>query len=141
VPGTLKVLAVKSGLTDSPIKVASYVSQFASGPPIATGGDEVGTYTRGTARLDDGVVRVPLGETFRWVTNPDIGLTAHLTARGDGAVLYVESLTTEELVVRSLDGFPDDIAFDYIVHGLRIGFDDPWNVQSGQGERGTLHSF
>lgn len=46
-PGTLKVLAVKSGMTDSPIKEASYVQQYASGPPIATGGDEIGTFTDG----------------------------------------------------------------------------------------------
>src|SRR4030095_15972450 len=42
-------------------------------------GDEVATYTRGTARLADGVARVALGETFRWVTNPDLGLTVSVT--------------------------------------------------------------
>jgi hypothetical protein len=46
-PGTLKVMAVKAGMTNSPIKEASYVQQFVSGPPIATGGDEIGTYTDG----------------------------------------------------------------------------------------------
>lgn len=46
-PGTLKVLAVKSGMTDSPIKEASYVQQYASGPPIATGGNEIGTFVDG----------------------------------------------------------------------------------------------
>ena len=29
-------------------------------------GDEVGTYTRGTARLVEGEARVDLGQTFRW---------------------------------------------------------------------------
>jgi hypothetical protein len=87
-------------------------------------GDEAATYTRGTARLIGGIARVPLGETFKWVTNPDVGLTAHLTPRGVGTVLYVESLTTEEMVVRSMEGFPADLVFDYIVYGLRIGFEE-----------------
>ncbi|HUU95951.1 MAG TPA: hypothetical protein VM487_09425 [Phycisphaerae bacterium] len=92
-------------------------------------GDEVATYTRGTARLVNGEAVVQLGETFKWVTNPDIGLTAHLTPRGKGSVLYVESLSTREMLVRSMDGFPDDIAFDYIVYGLRIGFEEVSIVQ------------
>jgi hypothetical protein len=87
-------------------------------------GDEVATYTRGTARLVDGEARVPLGETFKWVTNPDIGLTAHLTPRGNCHGLYVESLRTDEMVVRELEGGSSDVAFDYIVYGLRVGFEE-----------------
>lgn len=90
-------------------------------------GDEVGTYTRGSARLEEGVARVRLGETFAWVTNPNNGLTAHVTPRGEGALLFVESVTPHVLVVRASDGSPLDAAFDYVVHGLRIGFED-WNV-------------
>jgi hypothetical protein len=97
-------------------------------------GDEVATYTRGTARLADGEARVALGETFKWVTNPDVGLTAHLTPRGKGTVLFVESLTTEQMVVRAMDGFPDDVVFDYIVCGLRIGFEEVSVVQEKQEE-------
>jgi hypothetical protein len=97
-------------------------------------GDEVATYTRGTARLEKGEARVSLGETFKWVTSPDIGLTAHLTPRGKGTVLFVESLTTEQMVVRSMDGFPDDVVFDYVVYGLRIGFEEVSIVQEKQEE-------
>jgi hypothetical protein len=75
-----------------------------------------------------------LGETFKWVTNPDIGLTAHLTPRGKGSVLYVESLTTEHMVVCSVEGFADDVAFDYIVYGIRIGFEEISIVQTKQEE-------
>ncbi len=85
-------------------------------------GDEVGTYTRGSGRLDDGLARITLGETFQWVTNPDIGLTAQITARGPSADLYVESLSATEIVVRGTRG--SRIAFDYVVHGLRIGFEE-----------------
>jgi hypothetical protein len=87
-------------------------------------GDEVATYTRGTAKLVSGEARVKLGETFQWVTNPDIGLTAHLVPRGDCNGLYVESVSTTELVVRELGGGKGNAAFDYVVYGLRIGFEE-----------------
>jgi hypothetical protein len=93
-------------------------------------GDEVATYTRGSARLVNGEVHIPLGDTFKWVTNPDIGLTAHLTPIGNGSVLYVAAKSTSELVVRSMPGFPDNVKFDYIVYGLRIGFEDTTVVQN-----------
>ena len=92
-------------------------------------GDEVATYTRGTARLVNGEARVTLGETFQWVTNPDIGLTAHLTPRGECEGLFVASVTTNELLVRELRGGKSNVAFDYIVHGLRIGFEETSTVQ------------
>ncbi len=87
-------------------------------------GDEVAVYTRGTARLVKGEARVRLGETFRWVANPDIGLTAHLTPHGDCRGLYVQSLTTEELVVRELGGGASEVTFDFLVYGLRLGFEE-----------------
>ncbi len=92
-------------------------------------GDEVATYTRGSARLVDGEARIPLGETFKWVTNPDIGLTAHLTLKNGWSIIYRASLTPSELVVKSAPGYPDDVEFDYIVYGLRIGFEDTTVVQ------------
>jgi hypothetical protein len=91
-------------------------------------GDEVATYTRGTACLENGEARVPLGETFAWVTNPDIGLTAHLTPRDEAVPLAVVSLTTRELVIRGPADGPD-VTFDYLVYGLRIGFEEQSIVQ------------
>jgi hypothetical protein len=70
------------------------------------------------------VAHVSLGEAFRLVTNPDIGLTAQVTPRGPRAAVYVESVTTEELVVRAVEGFSEDAPFDYMVAGLRIGFEE-----------------
>jgi hypothetical protein len=96
-------------------------------------GDEVAVYTRGTARLVNGEARVKLGETFQWVTNPDLGLTAHLTPVGDWADLYVAEKSTTELVVRSHGGSPG-AAFDYIVYGLRIGFEEISIVQEKRKE-------
>jgi hypothetical protein len=90
-------------------------------------GDETATYTRGTARLQNGEARVALGETFAWVTNPEIGLTAYVTPRGRPVPLAVESLSTGALVVRGPAG--EEVDFDYIVYGLRIGFEEATVVQ------------
>ena len=92
-------------------------------------GDEAATYTRGTARLVDGEATVPLGETFKWVTNPDIGLTAHLTPRGEPIPLAVVELSTEEMTVRAPSGAPEGLEFDFMVYGLRIGFEELSIVQ------------
>jgi hypothetical protein len=97
-------------------------------------GPEVATYTRGSARLVGGEARVPLDETFAWVTNPDIGLTAQLTPRGQPVALAIQSLTTEEMVVRGPSDAPPDLAFDYIVYGLRIGFEEVSIVQEKRRE-------
>lgn len=92
-------------------------------------GDEAATYTRGTARLSGGEARVSLGETFQWVTNPEVGLTAHVTPRGACEGLFVEMLSTTEMVVRELHDGRSDVVFDYIVYGLRSGFEEVSVVQ------------
>lgn len=97
-------------------------------------GDEVATYTRGSARIAGGEARIPLGETFAWVTNPDLGLTAYVTPIGGWADLYVASKTTKELVVRSRDPKAGPVEFDYIVYGLRIGFEETSIVQEKRDE-------
>lgn len=90
-------------------------------------GDEVAVYTRGTAQLTGGVARVKLGETFALVANPDIGLSAHLTPIGEPVPLAVDSKSTSELIVRGPAG--SNVEFDYIVWGLRIGFESQSIVQ------------
>jgi hypothetical protein len=87
-------------------------------------GDETAVYTRGSAQLVGGEARVALGPTFQLVANPELGLTAHLTPRGDCNGLYVEALSPTELVVRERGGGTSDAAFDYLVYGLRIGFEE-----------------
>jgi hypothetical protein len=87
-------------------------------------GDDVAVYTRGTARLRGGVAAVPLTATFASVANPDIGLTVQVTPRGTAVPLAVESVTTSQLVVRGPAGGSQDVAFDYAVWGLRIGFEN-----------------
>ena len=91
-------------------------------------GGEVATYTRGSGQLVDGVARIALDPTFAMVTHPEVGLTAHVTPRGKWNDLYVESLTTGELVVKSRDTSASG-AFDFLVYGLRIGFEETAVVQ------------
>ncbi len=97
-------------------------------------GDEVATYTRGHARLANGEALIRLGDTFKWVTNPDIGLTAHITPRGECEGLYVASLTTSEMVVKEMRGGNSNVEFDYLVCGLRIGFEEASVVQEKRQE-------
>ena len=95
-------------------------------------GDEVAVYTRGSARLVDGEARVTLGETFALVANPDIGLTATVTPNGDAIALGVAEKSTRELLVRGPAG--SNAEFDYMVWGLRVGFEDRAVVQTKREE-------
>jgi hypothetical protein len=90
-------------------------------------GDEVAVYTRGTARLVRGEARVKLGDTFALVANPDIGLSANVTPIGDPVPLAVVEKSTSEIVVRGPT--TSNVEFDYIVWGLRIGFESQSIVQ------------
>ncbi|PYQ11412.1 MAG: hypothetical protein DMH00_08245 [Acidobacteria bacterium] len=127
--GTATALAIPGGIGLSSNGSKNFVQNHPEDPSAIIAytsleGDEAGTYTRGTARLINGEARVPLGETFQWVTNPDIGLTAHLTPVGEWTDLYVASMSTKELVVRSRDATTaPDAAFFYVVFGLREGFE------------------
>lgn len=82
---------------------------------------EVNVYTRGSARLVDGVAHIALDPTFAWTANPDLGLTAQLTPRGEPIPLAVDAVSATELIVRGPAG--SGVAFDYQVMGLRIGFE------------------
>ncbi|MDQ7007230.1 MAG: hypothetical protein Q9Q40_08350 [Acidobacteriota bacterium] len=105
-------------------------------------GNEAGTYVRGSARLVDGAVRIPLDETFAWVTNPDVGLTVQLTPRGRSCILYVTAVGTEMLEVLSDDPACAGAAFDYLVQGLRIGFEGIPVVQPKEaGEEAPIPSM
>jgi hypothetical protein len=90
-------------------------------------GDEVAVYTRGSARLKGGQARVRLGETFPLVADPDVGLTAYVTPVGEPVPLAVVEKSTSEILVRGPAG--SSAEFDYIVWGLRIGFDEQSVVQ------------
>lgn len=87
-------------------------------------GGEAGTYTRGSGTLENGQARVALDPTFALTTDPDIGLTAVVSPRGAWADLYVASVSTNEIVVASRDPQAAGVRFDYVVNGLRLGFEN-----------------
>jgi hypothetical protein len=95
-------------------------------------GDEVAVYTRGSGRLTGGEARVKLGATFAFVANPDVGLTAHVTPVGDPVPLSAEVLSTSEILVRGPAG--SSARFDYLVYGLRIGFERHPAIQKKERE-------
>jgi len=91
---------------------------------IALEAGEAGTYTRGTARLVDGVAVIDLPEHFSLVTGPN-NLTAQITPRGRvQSMLYIESVTPTRLIVRASNPADRHVAFDYLVNGVRLGFEN-----------------
>jgi hypothetical protein len=93
-------------------------------------GGEAGTYIRGSAQLQGGEAVVSLPEHFGLVTSVN-GLTAQVTPRDGSAkgYLYVESVTPAQLVVRESGDGSSNAKFDYLVQGVRIGYEDHQVIQ------------
>ncbi len=91
---------------------------------VSLEGGEAGTYTRGSAQLRDGVARIELPEHFSLVTHTE-GLTVQVTpttaVRG---MLYVAEKLHDHIVVKSSHASDSDATFDFVVHGVRDGFED-----------------
>ena len=86
-------------------------------------GDEVGTYTRGSARLTNGVATVQLPDHFSLVTN-SVGITVQVTPTADCNGLYVAEKSNSTIVVKELNGGTSGATFDYLVNGIRKGYED-----------------
>jgi hypothetical protein len=95
---------------------------------------EVAVYTRGSARLAQGRATIPLDPTFAWVANPDLGLTATVTPRAACPSLHVVSVSTRTLIVRCDEAADGELDVDYLVWGLRIGFEELPPVQPKERE-------
>jgi predicted acyltransferase (DUF342 family) len=86
-------------------------------------GPEAGTYVRGTAQLVDGEVMIELPESFRLVTSEE-GLTAQITPLEECNGLYVVEKTPERIVVKELMSGSSNARFDYLIQGVRKGYED-----------------
>jgi len=86
-------------------------------------GPEAGTYVRGTARLNDGEAVIALPESFALVTAGE-GLTVQATPLEACNGLYVAEKTTERIVVRELLDGTSNAQFDYLVQGVRAGYEE-----------------
>ena len=93
-------------------------------------GGEAGTYIRGSAQLQGGISIVSLPEHFGLVTGEN-ALTAQITPR-DGTAkgyLYTESVTPSQLVVRESGGGSSNAKYDYLVQGVRKGYENYQVIQ------------
>ena len=88
---------------------------------VSLEGGEAGTYWRGTSELTDGEAIVELPEHFSLVTGSE-GMTVQITPLGPTSGLWIEERTPERIVVRSHDP-TEHVAFDYLVQGVRLGFE------------------
>jgi len=89
---------------------------------ICLEGPERGTYFRGSSRLEAGIAVISPPEHWGLVTSPD-GITVQVTPRGPCRGLYVEEASLSRIVVRDTEG-AGDVEFDYLVNGVRAGFED-----------------
>jgi hypothetical protein len=94
---------------------------------VSLEGPEAGTYFRGTARTVNGFATIEVPESFRMVTAEE-GLTAVVTATGQLAQIAVISKSLDKIVVQS----SQDVAFDYVVNGVRRAFQNWEAVSSNQ---------
>lgn len=90
---------------------------------VALEGPEAGVYTRGTARLQGGTAIIELPQTFSLVAAED-GLTVQLTCLDECNGLRVVSKTPTHIVVKELLNGSHDAHFDYLIQGVRKGFED-----------------
>lgn len=91
---------------------------------VALEGPEAGTYTRGSFQLENGLAEIQLPESFSLVTGEQ-GLTVQVTPRGKvSGMLYVESVTPSKLLVMASDASDASVKFDYLVNGVRIGYEN-----------------
>jgi hypothetical protein len=90
-------------------------------------GPESGTYLRGSTRLVDGRATIELPDHFAKVTSQE-GLTVHLTPVGQWLQLYVVEKSPSRIVVAGTDHAEG--AFDYLIQGVRRGYEDYQVVRS-----------
>ncbi len=91
---------------------------------VALEGGEAGTYTRGSAQLESGVAEIELPDDFVLVTN-ERGLTVQITpTEMVNGMLYVSEKSRCKIVVKASNKKDTEISFDFIVNGVRVGFEN-----------------
>ena len=95
---------------------------------VSLEGPEHGVYARGTGRLVDGKARIELPESFRMVAR-EKGITVNLTPLSENRGLYVSSKERSGFEVRENEGGAGDVAFDYLVMGVRSAMPEHVAIQ------------
>ena len=136
-PGTAKFTVDCAGnLTASGTK--AFVQPHPTDPNkeivyISLEGSEAGTYFRGTAQLVDGEAVINLPDHFGLVTN-DAGLTVQLTCLDECNGLRVIHKGTKQIIVKELLGGKSNARFDYLVQGVRKGYENHQVIRDRQKE-------
>ena len=93
-------------------------------------GGENGVYVRGSGQLNNGRATIKLPEHFSLVAAKR-GITTQVTST-DGkakAYLWVERVSPEQIVVVEAGNGTSDASFDYLVMGVRTGFENHEAIQ------------
>jgi hypothetical protein len=86
---------------------------------VSLEGPEAGTYFRGSGHTVNGTATIEVPDSFRLVT-AEAGLTVVVTPVGELAQVAAISKSLDKIVVQS----SKDVAFDYMVNGVRKAFQD-----------------
>lgn len=116
VHGDLNVSGSKNFVTDHPTDPTKEIVY------TSLEGPEAGTYIRGTAQLVNGEAVIELPEHFDLVT-AEGGLTVQVTPWGECNGLYVAERSSRRIVVRELQNGRSNVKFDYLVQGVRRGYE------------------
>ncbi len=87
-------------------------------------GPESGTYFRGSGKITGGFATIEVPESFRLVSSAN-GITVVATAVGSPASLTVMKKGLDRIVVQG----SSDVDFDFMVNGVRAGFEDHQTIQ------------
>jgi hypothetical protein len=117
--GGLSVVANKNFVTPHPTDPTKQIAF------VSLEGPESGTYFRGTGHLVAGYAEILVPESFRLVTSGQ-GLTAVATPTGSAASIYCVSKSLDKIVFQG----SADVDFDYMVNGVRAGFENYAAVQN-----------
>ncbi len=118
VDGDLEVVGTKSFVTPHPTDPTKQIAF------VSLEGPESGTYFRGTGHLVAGYAEIPVPESFRLVTSQQ-GLTVVATATGTIASVVCVSKSLDKIVFQG----SADVDFDYMVNGLRAGYESYTPIQ------------
>ena len=91
-------------------------------------GGESGVYVRGTSELKNGRIEIDLPEHFSLLASEE-GLTVQVTPLGDCLGLFVQEKTLDGIIIRESRGGKSSIRFDYLVMGIRRGFENHKVIQ------------
>ncbi|MBI2069559.1 MAG: hypothetical protein HYT79_03075 [Elusimicrobia bacterium] len=87
-------------------------------------GSESGTYYRGTGQLVNGEATIELPDHFGMVTSQSALMTAQVTPLENCQGLYIVEKSPIRIVVKEIGGGTSSARFDYLVQGVRIGYEN-----------------